>query len=73
MRIDVLTLFPEMFEGPLSESILRQAQERGLLTIGLTNIRDFARDKHRTADDYPYGGGSGMVMKPEPLVVLSPA
>ncbi len=67
MRIDVLTLFPEMFEGPLSESILRQAQEKGLLTIGLTNIRDFARDKHRTADDYPYGGGSGMVMKPDPI------
>ncbi len=67
MRIDVLTLFPEMFEGPLSESILRQAQEKGLLTIGLTNIRDFARDKHRTADDYQYGGGSGMVMKPDPI------
>jgi len=67
LRIDVLTLFPEMFEGPLSESILRQAQEKGLLTIGLTNIRDFARDKHRTADDYPYGGGSGMVMKPDPI------
>ncbi len=62
-----MTLFPEMFEGPLSESILRQAQEKGLLTIGLTNIRDFARDKHRTADDYPYGGGSGMVMKPDPI------
>jgi len=67
LRIDVLTLFPEMFEGSLSESILRQAQEKGLLTIGLTNIRDFARDKHRTADDYPYGGGSGMVMKPDPI------
>jgi len=67
LRIDVLTLFPEMLEGPLSESILRQAQEKGLLTIGLTNIRDFARDKHRTADDYPYGGGSGMVMKPDPI------
>ena len=67
MRIDVLTLFPEMFEGPLSESILRSAQERGLLSVGLTNIRDFARDKHRTADDYQYGGGSGMVMKPEPI------
>ena len=67
MRIDVLTLFPEMFEGPLSESILRQARELGLLTVGLTNIRDFARDKHRTADDYPYGGGSGMVMKPDPI------
>jgi tRNA (guanine37-N1)-methyltransferase len=67
LRIDVLTLFPEMFEGPLSESILRLAQELGLISVGLTNIRDFARDKHRTADDYPYGGGSGMVMKPEPI------
>ncbi|MFH1689107.1 MAG: tRNA (guanosine(37)-N1)-methyltransferase TrmD [Candidatus Eisenbacteria bacterium] len=67
MRIEVLTLFPEMFEGPLSESILGQAQESGLLSIGLTNIRDFARDKHRTTDDYPYGGGGGMVMKPEPI------
>ena len=67
MRIDVLTLFPEMFEGPLSESILRQAQEKGLLSVGLTNIRDFTRDKHRTADDYQYGGGSGMVMKPGPI------
>lgn len=67
MRIDVLTLFPEMFEGPLSESIIRQARESGLISVGLTNIRDFATDKHRTADDYPYGGGSGMVMKPEPI------
>jgi tRNA (guanine37-N1)-methyltransferase len=67
VRIDVLTLFPEMFEGPLSESILRQAREKGLLEIELTNIRDYARDKHRTADDYQYGGGSGMVMKPEPI------
>ncbi len=67
MRIDVLTLFPEMFSGPLSESILKQAQEGGLLSVRLTDIRDFARDKHRTADDYQYGGGSGMVMKPEPI------
>ena len=67
VRIDVLTLFPEMFGGPLSESILKQAQENGLLTVRLTDIRDFARDKHRTADDYQYGGGSGMVMKPEPI------
>jgi len=67
VRIDVLTLFPEMFEGPLGESILRQAQDAGLLTVRLTNIRDFAKDKHRTADDYQYGGGSGMVMKPEPI------
>ena len=67
MRIDVLTLFPEMFEGPLSESILKQAQEKDLISIAVTNIRDFTRDKHRTADDYQYGGGSGMVMKPEPI------
>jgi tRNA (guanine37-N1)-methyltransferase len=67
VRIDVLTLFPEMFNGPLNESILKQAQEGGLLSVRLTDIRDFARDKHRTADDYQYGGGSGMVMKPEPI------
>lgn len=67
MRIDILTLFPEMFEGPLSESILRVAREKGIITVALTNIRDFARDKHRTADDYQYGGGSGMVMKPDPI------
>lgn len=67
MRIDILTLFPEMFEGPLSESVLRQARESGLLSIEVTNIRDFTKDKHRTADDAQYGGGSGMVMKPEPI------
>ena len=67
MRIDILTLFPEMFEGPLSESVLKQAREKGLLNVGVTNIRDFARDRHRTADDTQYGGGSGMVMKPEPI------
>ena len=67
MRIDILTLFPEMFEGPLSESILKQAREKGLIDIRLTNIRDYARDKHHTADDYQYGGGSGMVMKPDPI------
>jgi len=67
VRIDVLTLFPEIFEGPLSESIIKQARERGLLDIAVTNIRDYATDRHRTADDYQYGGGSGMVMKPEPV------
>jgi len=67
VRIDILTLFPEMFEGPLSESILKQAREKGLIDIRLTNIRDYARDKHHTADDYQYGGGSGMVMKPDPI------
>jgi tRNA (guanine37-N1)-methyltransferase len=67
VRIDILTLFPEMFEGPLSESVLKQARESGLLSIGFSNIRDFAKDKHKTADDYQYGGGSGMVMKPDPI------
>ncbi|MBN2566041.1 MAG: tRNA (guanosine(37)-N1)-methyltransferase TrmD [Candidatus Eisenbacteria bacterium] len=67
MRIDILTLFPEMFQGPLDESILRQAREKGLIDIQLVGIRDYATDKHRTADDYQYGGGSGMVMKPEPI------
>lgn len=67
LRFDVLTLFPEMFGGPLGHSILARAIERGLLEVGLTNIRDFATDRHRTVDDYPYGGGPGMVMKPGPI------
>ena len=67
MRIDVLTLFPEMFGGPLGHSILGRAIERGLLTVGLTDIREFATDRHRTVDDYPYGGGPGMVLKPGPI------
>ena len=64
MRIDILTLFPLMF-SPLEESIIGRARENGLLDIKVTNIRDFAKDKHNTADDAPYGGGPGMVMKPE--------
>ncbi|KAF0134529.1 MAG: tRNA (guanine-N1)-methyltransferase [Candidatus Saganbacteria bacterium] len=67
MRVDVLTLFPKMFEGSFSESLMSRAQEKGLFTLHLTNIRDFTQDKHQTADDSPYGGGSGMVMKPEPI------
>ena len=67
MRVDVLTLFPEMFRGPLEESILGRARERGIISIHLHNIRDFATDRHRTTDDTPYGGGGGMVMKPEPI------
>jgi tRNA (guanine37-N1)-methyltransferase len=63
MRFDILTLFPEMFVGPLSESILKRAQEKGLIEIHYHNIRDFAKDKHKTVDDTPYGGGKGMVMK----------
>ena len=67
MRIDVLTLFPRMFDGPFGESIVKRAQEAGLVEIGVRDIRDWASDKHRTVDDTPYGGGAGMVLKPEPL------
>ena len=67
MHFDIFTLFPGMFQGPLTESILKRAQERGLLSIALHNIRDAATDKHHIVDDYPYGGGAGMVMKPEPI------
>jgi tRNA (guanine37-N1)-methyltransferase len=68
MRIDVLTLFPAMFQGPMTESMLWKARDRGLLDLHLHDIRDFTTDKHRTADDIPYGGGGGMIMKPEPVV-----
>lgn len=67
LRFEILTLFPEMFESPFNASLLKKARNRGLIEIRLTNIRDFALDKHRQADDYPYGGGSGMVMKVEPI------
>lgn len=68
MRIDVVTIFPEAFPGPLGAGIIGRAQERGLLQLVVWDLRDFADDRHRTVDDYPYGGGAGMVMKPEPLV-----
>jgi tRNA (guanine37-N1)-methyltransferase len=67
MRFDILTLFPGMFAGPLTESILKRAVQAGKIQIALHDIRDYATDKHRTADDTPYGGGAGMVMKAEPL------
>ena len=67
MRIDVLTLFPEMFDSPLSHSILKRAQERNIVKIVLSNIRDFATDSYRKVDDKPYGGGAGMVMMPGPV------
>ena len=67
MHFDILTLFPGIFQGFLEESILRRAIEAGLVSISLHNIRDYATDHHRTTDDYPYGGGGGMVMKPEPI------
>lgn len=68
MRFDVLTLFPAMFEGPLTESILKRAQANGLLDIVLHDIRDYTTDKHRTTDEPPAGGGGGMVMKVEPVM-----
>lgn len=67
MRFDILTIFPRMFDGPFGESIVKRAIERGLVTIAIHNIRDYALDKHHVTDDYPYGGGAGMVMKPEPV------
>ena len=67
MIIDILTLFPEMFQCPFSASIIKRAIDRKLVGINLHNIRDYTHDKHRTVDDYAYGGGSGMVMKPEPI------
>lgn len=67
MEFDILTLFPRIFEGPLEESILKRAREAGLAQIRVHNLRDFAHDKHRVVDDKPYGGGPGMLMKPEPI------
>ncbi len=67
MHFDIFTLFPEMFQSPFSESILKRAQEQGLLSIALYNIRAITTDKHHVVDDYPYGGGAGMVMKPDPI------
>ncbi len=68
MEIEILSLFPDYFLGPFDESILKRAREKGLLKIRHVQIRDFALDKHRKVDDRPYGGGPGMVMKPEPAV-----
>lgn len=67
MRIDVLTLFPRMFEGPMGESIIGKAQERGLVDLHISNFRDFSDNKHQNVDDYPYGGGAGMLLKVQPV------
>ncbi|WP_307197085.1 tRNA (guanosine(37)-N1)-methyltransferase TrmD [Neobacillus niacini] len=67
MKIDVLTLFPEMFSGVLGHSILHKAAEKGAVQYNVVNFRDFADNKHQTVDDYPYGGGAGMVLKTQPL------
>lgn len=67
MKIDVLTLFPEMFTGVFNSSILGKAQEKGIVQLNAINFRSYANNKHNTVDDYPYGGGGGMVLKPEPV------
>ena len=67
MKIDVLTLFPEMFAGPLDESIVKRARAAGLLDLSIHNLRDYTHDRHRTVDDKPFGGGPGMLLKPEPI------
>jgi len=67
MKIDVLTLFPAMFAGPLDESIIMRARKKGLLDLNIHQLRDWTHDRHKTVDDKPFGGGPGMLMKPEPL------
>jgi tRNA (guanine37-N1)-methyltransferase len=67
MLFEILTLFPSIFEGVINESIIKRACEKGLVSIRLVNFRDFTEDKHRTVDDAPYGGGPGMLLKPQPL------
>ena len=67
MRIDIITLFPGMFAGYLGESIMKRAQEKDLVILRVVSLRDYTHDRHRTADDRPYGGGAGMVLKPQPL------
>ena len=67
MKIDVLTLFPRMFEGPMGESIIGKPVNKGLLEINVSNFRDYSDNKHQTVDDYPYGGGAGMLLKVQPI------
>ncbi|MFR9513832.1 MAG: tRNA (guanosine(37)-N1)-methyltransferase TrmD [Rikenellaceae bacterium] len=70
MRIDILTVVPELLTSPLNESILKRAQKKGLAQVVIHNIRDYTTDKHRTTDDYPFGGEAGMVMKAEPIFAV---
>jgi len=67
MRVDILTIFPDFFRGPLDYGIVRRARETGLVTVNIHDLRNFTKDKHRTVDDRPFGGGEGMVLKPEPI------
>ncbi len=71
LKFTVVTIFPQMFASPLGHSILKRAQEKGLISVRLVDLRDYAADRHHVTDDYPYGGGQGMVMKPEPLVAAT--
>lgn len=73
MKFNILTIFPEMFEGPFDVSMLKAATEGGVVEISIVDIRDYATDKHRTVDDYPFGGGSGMIMKCEPVYLATGA
>jgi tRNA (guanine37-N1)-methyltransferase len=73
VRFDILTLFPGMFDGPFGESMLRRAADRGLISIHVHNIRDYAEGRHHVTDDTPYGGGAGMVMKPDPIFACAEA
>ena len=68
MEINILTIFPEMFISPFSESIIKRAQQKNLININIIDIRNFSNDKHKSVDDYTYGGGPGMIMKPNPIV-----
>src|SRR5580700_7574212 len=67
MKIDILTIFPDFFRGPLDHGIVRRARETGLVEMNIHDLRTFTHDRHRTVDDRPFGGGEGMVLKPEPI------
>ena len=67
MKFEILTIFPEFFRGPLEHGIVRRAREAGLVTVTVHDLRAFTHDRHRTVDDRPFGGGEGMVLKPEPI------
>ena len=67
MKFEILTIFPDFFRGPLDYGIVRRAREAGLIEIGIHDLRAFTHDRHRTVDDRPFGGGEGMVLKPEPI------
>ena len=67
MRFDIITIFPEFFDGPLDYGIVRRARASGIVEVNVQDLREFTHDRHRTVDDRPFGGGEGMVLKPEPL------